>query len=114
MSKTIKIGLFGFGCVGQGLYHVLKNSKGFKADIVKIAMRNIETRLAKEGLQEQARLLLQVHDELVFEVPDAILKKVGALVKYEMEHVGELAVPLVVDCKAGPDWGDMALMKHEV
>ncbi len=40
MGKTLKIGLFGFGCVGQGLYHVLKNSSGFKADIVKIAVKN--------------------------------------------------------------------------
>ncbi len=40
MGKTLNIGLFGFGCVGQGLYHVLKNSKGFKADIVKIAVKN--------------------------------------------------------------------------
>jgi len=40
MATTLNIGLFGFGCVGQGLYHVLKNSKGFKADIVKIAVKN--------------------------------------------------------------------------
>ena len=40
MSKKLNIGLFGFGCVGQGLYHVLKNSTGFKADIVKIAVKN--------------------------------------------------------------------------
>lgn len=40
MSKKLKIGLFGFGCVGQGLYHVLNNSTGFKADIVKIAVRD--------------------------------------------------------------------------
>lgn len=40
MATTLKIGLFGFGCVGQGLYHVLNNSKGFKADIVKIAVKN--------------------------------------------------------------------------
>ena len=39
MIKNLKIGLFGFGCVGQGLYHVLKNSKGFTADIVKIAVK---------------------------------------------------------------------------
>jgi homoserine dehydrogenase len=39
MAKNLKIGLFGFGCVGQGLYHVLNNSKGFKADIVKIAVK---------------------------------------------------------------------------
>jgi len=40
MSKKLKIGLFGFGCVGQGLYHVLNNSTGFKADIVKIGVKN--------------------------------------------------------------------------
>jgi len=40
MGKNLKIGLFGFGCVGQGLYHVLNNSSGFKADIVKIAVKN--------------------------------------------------------------------------
>lgn len=40
MSKKLKIGLFGFGCVGQGLYHVLNNSTGFKADIEKIAVKN--------------------------------------------------------------------------
>lgn len=40
MSKALKIGLFGFGCVGQGLYHVLNNSTGFKADIVKIAVKH--------------------------------------------------------------------------
>lgn len=40
MAKKLNIGLFGFGCVGQGLYHVLNNSKGFKADIVKIAVKD--------------------------------------------------------------------------
>lgn len=40
MSKTLKIGLFGFGCVGQGLYHVLNNSTGFKADIIKIGLKD--------------------------------------------------------------------------
>ncbi|HXD92717.1 MAG TPA: homoserine dehydrogenase, partial [Bacteroidia bacterium] len=40
MAKKLKIGLFGFGCVGQGLYYVLNNSTGFKADIVKIAVKN--------------------------------------------------------------------------
>ena len=40
MTKQLKIGLFGFGCVGQGLFHVLNSSKGFRADIVKIAVKN--------------------------------------------------------------------------
>ncbi|HLC83016.1 MAG TPA: Gfo/Idh/MocA family oxidoreductase, partial [Bacteroidia bacterium] len=42
MSKKLKIGLFGFGCVGQGLHYVLNNSTGFKADIIKIAVKNKE------------------------------------------------------------------------
>ena len=40
MSKKLKIGLFGFGCVGKGIYQVLKNSTGFQADIVKIAVKD--------------------------------------------------------------------------
>ena len=50
MSKTLKIGLFGFGCVGQGLYHVLNNSTGFKADIVKVGLKskNKERTIPKE------------------------------------------------------------------
>ncbi len=50
MTNNLKIGLFGFGCVGQGLYHVLNNSKGFKADIVKIAVKH---RDKKRSLQQE-------------------------------------------------------------
>jgi homoserine dehydrogenase len=51
MSKTLKIGLFGFGCVGQGLYHVLNNSTGFKADIVKIGLKDRhKSRTIPQGL----------------------------------------------------------------
>jgi DNA polymerase I len=51
-----------------------------------------------------ATMLLQVHDELVFEVPTAELDEVKALVKHEMEHAAELSVPLVVDLGVGDNW----------
>ena len=49
-------------------------------------------------------MLLQVHDELVFEVPGPELEDVKSLVTYEMEHAATLAVPLVVDIAAGDNW----------
>jgi DNA polymerase-1 len=51
-----------------------------------------------------ARMLLQVHDELVFEAPGSELDEVAALVKHEMEHAAELSVPLVVDLGSGDNW----------
>ena len=56
--------------------------------------------------QLKARLLLQVHDELILESPDAEVDSVKALLKQEMEHVVELAVPLRVSIEAGSCWGD--------
>ena len=52
------------------------------------------------------RLLLTVHDELVFEVPESSLEEFSPWVKHEMESAYELAVPLVVDVHAGRSWGD--------
>jgi len=54
--------------------------------------------------QFQARMLLQVHDELVFEVPGPELEDVRELVRHEMEHAAELSVPLVVDMGEGSNW----------
>jgi DNA polymerase-1 len=52
----------------------------------------------------ETKMLLQVHDELVFEVPERELEAASALVKYEMEHAAELSVPLVVDLGSGRNW----------
>jgi DNA polymerase-1 len=52
----------------------------------------------------ESRMLLQVHDELVFEAPASELEALQALVKHEMEHAAELSVPLVVDLGAGQNW----------
>jgi DNA polymerase I len=76
--------------------------QGSAADLIKIAMIRIRDRLDAERLS--ARMLLQVHDELVFEVPADELPAVTTLVKHEMGHAASLSVPLVVDAGAGRNW----------
>ena len=78
--------------------------QGSAADIVKTAMLRVDRALKQQQLK--ARLLLQVHDELILEAPDAEVDAVKALLKQEMEHVVELAVPLRVSIEAGSCWGD--------
>ena len=76
--------------------------QGSAADLIKIAMIRIHHALIARALN--AKMLLQVHDELVFEVPGPELEDVKSLVTYEMEHAAALAVPLVVDIAAGDNW----------
>lgn len=76
--------------------------QGSAADLIKIAMIRIDAALRSGGYS--ARMLLQVHDELVFEVPSEELDAVKILVKREMEHAAHLSVPLVVDMGAGRNW----------
>jgi DNA polymerase-1 len=79
--------------------------QGTAADLIKLAMIDIDRKLAASRLH--ARMILQVHDELLFEVPDRELEALRALVKPAMEQVRALRVPLVVDLNAGPNWRDM-------
>ncbi len=76
--------------------------QGTGADIVKKAMAAVARRLREGGFR--ARMLLQVHDELLFEVPPEEEDRLAALVREEMEGVVELAVPLTVDVRTGDDW----------
>jgi DNA polymerase-1 len=76
--------------------------QGSAADLIKIAMIRIDDGLRTRKLQ--SKMLLQVHDELVFEVFPAELEQVSELVKYEMEHAAQLSVPLVVDLGVGKNW----------
>jgi DNA polymerase-1 len=76
--------------------------QGTAADIIKIAMVAISRRLQQEKLQ--ARMVLQVHDELVFDVPEGELGILQALVREEMEGAASLAVPLLVDMGTGRNW----------
>ncbi len=78
--------------------------QGSAADLIKIAMLKISDRLPIDG--EGARMLLQVHDELVFEVPNGSLEAVRALVVHEMESAAQLRVPLVVETGVGDNWLD--------
>lgn len=78
--------------------------QGTAADIVKLAMLAVDEALAKDF--PTTRLLLQVHDELVLEVPETDVVDVERLVKTRMERAVKLAVPLVVDIGHGPNWAD--------
>ncbi len=76
--------------------------QGTAADIMKLAMIEVDRRLRDEGLT--ARLVLQVHDELVFESPRDEVPALSTLACEAMSGVADLAVPLVVDVSSGPDW----------
>ncbi len=81
--------------------------QGSAADLIKVAMLNIYRRLGRE--KRQARMLLQIHDELVFEVPPGELNEVARLVREEMTAAlaDRLHVPLKVDVSVGPNWLDV-------
>ncbi len=78
--------------------------QGTAADLIKIAMIRIHKRLREEGFS--AKMILQVHDELVFETPDGELKPASELIREEMEGVMEMSVPLEVAITWGKTWGE--------
>ena len=78
--------------------------QGTAADIIKLAMIRVDRRLREEGLE--ARLVLQVHDELIVECPEAEAETVKNLLTEEMEGVAALAVPLTADAHAGKSWAE--------
>lgn len=79
--------------------------QGTAADIMKLAMIQLDQRLAASKLR--ARLLLQVHDELIFEAPKSELPELAKLVTAAMTDIAELSVPMEVETKAGPNWNEM-------
>jgi DNA polymerase-1 len=79
--------------------------QGTAADLIKLAMIALDRKLAERKLK--TRMVLQVHDELLFEVPVAEAAEVEQLVRAEMEGVIQLKVPLVADLAFGPNWRDM-------
>jgi DNA polymerase-1 len=76
--------------------------QGSAADIIKIAMINIHKKLTSENWK--SKMLLQVHDELVFDVHNEELEKIQPMIKYEMENAFKLNVPLDVDLGSGNNW----------
>jgi DNA polymerase I len=79
--------------------------QGTAADLIKLAMISIDQRLATEKFE--AKMILQVHDELLFEAPPKEKTKLEKLVRQEMEGVHKLSVPLVVEISSGPNWRDL-------
>ena len=76
--------------------------QGTAADIIKLAMVRVHSRLAREGLA--ARLIMQVHDELIVECPEEEAPRVEALLQQEMQGVAELSVPLLAEAHPGRNW----------
>jgi len=78
--------------------------QGTAADLIKLAMIRIDEILLREKLE--TKMLLQVHDELLFESPPGEAEAVAQMVKREMENVHRLDVPLIVDVGVGENWRD--------
>ena len=76
--------------------------QGTSADIIKLAMINVDRRMEKEGLK--SRMILQIHDELVFDAVSEEVEVLERIVKEEMENVTALSVPLTVECNHGSNW----------
>jgi len=79
--------------------------QGTSADIIKVAMINLYREMDKQRLK--SKVLLQVHDELIFEVPEEEREEILKLVPEIMSSALELSVPLKVDIKTGNNWGEM-------
>ena len=76
--------------------------QGTSADIIKLAMIGVARRLKEEGLK--SRMVLQIHDELLFDALPEEVERLKEIVVDVMEHVMELSVPLIVECSAGKNW----------
>ena len=85
--------------------------QGYAAGLIKKAMVSISKRLGPEGFR--AKMLLQVHDELVFECPRDEVRRLFELVKREMESAADIGVPLTVNAKSGDRWGSLVELGAE-
>jgi DNA polymerase-1 len=83
--------------------------QGTAADIMKLAMLKIPSEIKAAGLK--AKMLLQVHDELVLECPQNELEKTARLVQKTMANAYPLSIPLETEAKAGVSWGEMTVLK---
>ncbi|MBI3644820.1 MAG: DNA polymerase I, partial [Acidobacteriales bacterium] len=79
--------------------------QGTAADLIKLAMIRIDEEIGKRGMK--SRMTLQVHDELLFDVPKSEVDAMKRLVREQMENAHTLEVPLVVELGIGPNWRDM-------
>ena len=82
--------------------------QGTAADLIKLSMIKIHDLIHKEKAEKNIKLLLQVHDELLFEMKDELVKEWSGKIKEIMENVHKLEVPLIVDAKYGINWAEMS------
>lgn len=83
--------------------------QGTAADLMKVAMVKIHEKLP--SISPKAKMIMQVHDELVFEIPENDVKNTAKLVREEMENAIKLKVPVIAEVKYGPNWAEMEKIK---
>ena len=90
--------------VRQGAERIALNTpiQGTAADLIKLAMIAVDKALSEQF--PDAKLILQVHDELIVECPEELAKPVAELISKQMQHVAELKVPLLAEAKWGKSW----------
>ena len=81
--------------------------QGTEADLLKISMIRINNLIYEEYGERDINMLLQIHDEILFEIKNSIIDKFKVRAKNIMENVHQLDVPLIVDAKSGDNWSDM-------
>jgi DNA polymerase-1 len=81
--------------------------QGLEADIIKLAMIAIDDWIKKENLSDKIRMILQVHDELLFEVKEDFVKKLTPKIIDIMKSVIKLKVPIIAEAKSGDNWGEL-------
>ena len=82
--------------------------QGTSADLLKLAMIKIHDLIHKEKAKEGVKMLLNIHDELLFEIKDGLVDEWTAKIKEIMENIHKLGVPLVADAKLGQNWSEMS------
>ena len=92
--------------IRQGAERIALNTpiQGTAADLIKLAMIRVDAALAQK--YPAAKLLLQVHDELIVECPEEIADEVAAMISEQMQQVAQLSVPLLAEAKWGKSWYD--------
>ena len=90
--------------IRQGAERIALNTpiQGTAADLIKLAMVRVDKSLSEK--YPEARLIMQVHDELIVECPEELAKSVAELISQQMEQVAELSVPLLAEAKWGESW----------
>ncbi len=81
--------------------------QGTAADLIRVAMKKVDDVLEKEGLLNKTHIILQVHDELIYEVEEDVISAAAKIIKQGMEGVAKLSVPLEVNISVGNSWGEL-------